>query len=319
MKRIASLMIVGTALGLAVAAEPIKVSLLPAPVSQPPGEPATKGGVSPTSGTIPLPKLPTIPLPAPIEVAPPARPAQPMVPAATAQPVSSPKPDFNLRVPASVLNVNPSAAVPTIPVQPAPGETPMPTKQLLMTAVLGAALAASPAPAQVGTTGAPGLALKGAGEQKDDVKAELKKIAEDLKELQKSIKTLSDAVNGTKDGAVGVDAGLLKRVLTLESSFSTIDAALKRIEGKLTEQKTTSGFTPPMPMPSAKAFVRIINEYPTDMSLLVNGKSHRIKAGETKTVEVAPGSYTYELLHAVAQQPVTSSVKENETVTLRIR
>lgn len=162
------------------------------------------------------------------------------------------------------------------------------------------------------------MALKGAGEQKDDVKTQLEQIRDDIKALQRSIKKLSDDVNGTKDGAVGVDAGLLSRVKTLESSLSSIDMLLKRIEAKLPEQKSTSGFAPPQPMPSAKAFVRIINDYPTEMSLLVNGKSHRLRAGETKTVEVAPGPYNYELLHAGAQ-PVSSSVKDNETVTLRIR
>jgi hypothetical protein len=200
----------------------------------------------------------------------------------------------------------------------------MPTRQLLMSTVLGVALAASPATSPAapgGTPGAPGLALKGAGEQKDDVKTQLEQIQKDIKELQKSIKALADAVNGTKDGAVGVDAGLLARVKALESSFGTIDATLKRIEAKLPEQKSTSGFGPttPTPMPSARAYVRIINEYPTDMSLLINGKSHRLRAGETKTVDVTAGSYTYELLHAGAQQPTTSLVKEGETVTLRIR
>ena len=157
----------------------------------------------------------------------------------------------------------------------------MPTRQLLLSAVLGAALSGTPVAAAPLGGPAPGLALKGAGgDSKDDVKTQLEQIQKDLKELQKSFKALSDAVNGTKDGAVGADSGLLKRVMALESSFTLIDAALKRIETKLGEQKSTSGFAPPTPMPSAKAFVRIINEYPTEMSLLVNGKSHRLQAGE---------------------------------------
>jgi hypothetical protein len=40
--------------------------------------------------------------------------------------------------------------------------------------------------------------------------------------------------------------------------------------------------------------------------------------GETKTVEVPVGSYTYELLGS-GSQPTTSTVRDAETVTLRIR
>ena len=50
---------------------------------------------------------------------------------------------------------------------------------------------------------------------------------------------------------------------------------------------------------------------------LVNGRSHRLAPGEARTVEVPPGSYTYELLHAGAQ-PKTAAIKDGETVTLRV-
>ena len=72
------------------------------------------------------------------------------------------------------------------------------------------------------------------------------------------------------------------------------------------------------PAPAVKTAVRLVNDYPSDLSLILNGASHRLKQGETKTVDVPPGSFTYELI-AEGATPITRTIRAEETVTLRIK
>ena len=82
---------------------------------------------------------------------------------------------------------------------------------------------------------------------------------------------------------------------------------------------------PATPVPAAgpaalgpKATLRIVNEYPVAISMMVNGSSHRVEPNPSKSVEVPAGSYTYELLHS-GSQATTAAIKENDSVTLRIK
>jgi hypothetical protein len=80
--------------------------------------------------------------------------------------------------------------------------------------------------------------------------------------------------------------------------------------------KPTPSATAPLTGP--KGVVRIVNEYPVEISLLVNGKSYRVAPSESRSIDVPSGSYTYELLQSGAAA-TTSPIRDGETVTLRIR
>ncbi len=326
----------------AATAEPIKMPLLPVALSQPRDDQPTwtaSGGVVPAAVTTPPRHAETAPAPRPVpgyELAPPARPSDS---AGVVQPAPPPQPVFNLKSaeprhtveagtpvgpsapPAAVELPPPPAFQP--PPTPAPGDAPMPalTRQLVMSAAFGAALAAAPvAPvaAQDKDKSQPDATKK---DDLTDIKDQLKTLREDVKNLQTFRKEIDDLVLGKKDGTgIGPDAGLIKRLNELEGRLNKIQESLNSISARLGgPSNSTSAFGPPAPgVVPGRAFVRIVNEYPTEMSMLVNGRSYRVLPGQTTTVEVPPGGYTYELLHT-GSQPVTSTVKEGETVTLRIR
>ena len=212
--------------------------------------------------------------------------------------------------------------LPVVPATPtfAPGDTPMPAlpiRQLVMSTVFGVALAVAPASPV-------------AAQDKDDkksppdlatIKTQLDQIQKDVKSLQEFRKNTDDAVYGKENSTALADMGLIRRLSEIESQINRINETLKQINAKLGDagKSTTSAFGPMLPGAAVgRGWVRIINDYPTEMSMIVNGRSHRVPAGQTVTVDVPPGSFTYELLHA-GSNPTTTTVKEGETMTLRIR
>lgn len=292
---------------------------LPTPTAPPEAAPTPRTG--PPKFDLPGLPAPAVPVPTsqPPEVAPSARPAQSREVSPPARPVGS---DFRLRPTDPGLTLKPGGPAAGQAAAPAPGDVPMLTaNKLLLSATLGAALAGTPTPAQdpKSNPAAPGTGAEAV--KKDDLadlKATLNGLKDDVARLKTVTKDADEAVFGKKDGkGAGADIGLLARFAKMEDDLKRFEETLKRIEGRLNEmaKTTTSGFGPTAP---AKSFVRIVNDYQTDMTLILNRASHRLSPGEWKTVEVPPGSYTYELL-VPGGQPVTSTLKDGETVTLRIK
>lgn len=192
--------------------------------------------------------------------------------------------------------------------------------KLLLSATLAAALAA-PAPAQdpKNNPAAPGNGTEAS--KKDDLtelKTTLNGLKDEVNRLKSVTKDADEAVFGKKDGkGTGADIGLLARFAKMEEDLKRLDDLLKKIDARLNDmaKTSTSGFGPTAP---AKSVVRIVNDYPTEMTLILNRASYRLAPGEVKSVDVPPGAYTYELL-VPGGQPVNSSLKEGETVTLRIK
>lgn len=188
---------------------------------------------------------------------------------------------------------------------------PLPTRQLVMSAVFGAALATAPLRAEDAKAPPAKADATKIQEQLDALRTDLNKLRDDVKKLD----SLKDVVLGTKDGTAGTNAGLLKRLGDMEETLKQINAKL----GQQDANRTTSAYAGSTNNAiTTRAHVRIVNDYPTGLSMLINGRSVRLEPGESRTVGVPPGSYTYELLHA-GSHPTTSAIKDGETVTLRIR
>jgi len=188
----------------------------------------------------------------------------------------------------------------------------MPMSFRLMTraAVLGTALLATPA-------------LADDPKPDDPVKhADLKPLKDQLEGLRKDVKDLKEALEGKTDKGV-TDDGLLKTVRSLQSTLNRLDSKLQSLENRLSDANRTaassplaSGTTPPAF--ASKAVVKVVNEYPTEISMLVNGVPHRVAANSTQDVTVAAGTFKYQLLTSGGGE-VTSTIKDGETVTLRVR
>jgi hypothetical protein len=297
----------------------------------------------------PAPNVPMIAPPSisPVELPKPTLPEKPLQPTAPANTLKSEVPGFSPTEPAlpkpapfpvepMSTPTSPAVSYPA-PMIPAPGVElmPLPTRQLFLSTTLGVALALTPATTPIVAQQIP---MSDAGKEKEKEPAKqpeqklvldeatkklLESIKNDLNDIKKVQKDHADLIQGKELATNLADKGLLVRISELEGKVTKLETTIKLLEEQLknggnksTSAKPTEPSTPATN--PTKAYIRIVNDYPVEMSILINAtKSHRVASGSTQLVEVPPGSYSYELLHTGAQ-PKSGLIKEGETITLRI-
>jgi hypothetical protein len=184
-----------------------------------------------------------------------------------------------------------------------------------------AAFPAIPAPSGIPT---PGALVKAddkadAAQLKKDLEEANKKITEANKkidELQKQVATLTDLLRGKKDDkgiTLPSDPGAVAEIKELKNKIAGLEKEL----GSL---KTQTSLKPSVGTPEAKptGTVKIINDYPVEVRIVVNDRSYHVAPNKVLDVEVPAGEFTYQLLTAGA--PATkSAIHKGETVRLRIK
>ena len=327
---------------------PLSVPAVPAPELTPPALPAPSlptvpevvpiVPMLPKSAEIAQPAVPIVsvpdkpektlrPAPMPLTLIPPAPPVEaPLVPETL--PVRSEIPQSPRKVGDEILVV--PKAVPTVPLEtrapgplsvtplpPPPGDTPMlPIRKLTFSTALGVALAFTPTSATRAEEPKPGE-LKTVEEA---LKKEIKDLKDELKKSKDLLGSIDEQVMGRKDGKVMVpsDAGLMARMEKLEKSIKSIETKVASLDETLS--KRTVGASPSDPAKPATGLgkVKVVNEFATKISIVVNDKSYPLDPSQTKEIEVPMGSFSY-LLVADGSTKTTSAIKDGETVTLRIR
>ncbi len=194
----------------------------------------------------------------------------------------------------------------------------------------------SPSPAAVSATPVvPTVPVKADPQADPETKKALEETNKKLGTIQEQLQYLTELLNGKKDDKgfpLPSDPGLLAEVRALKDR-------LEKLERELTTLKTQTSLRPPSnpsggaggggsiptPMPgpetdpkAKKAVVRVVNEYPAQVSIVVNGTSYRVAPSRTVDVEVPAGEFTYQLLES-GGAITRSTIKEKEIVTLRIK
>ncbi len=154
------------------------------------------------------------------------------------------------------------------------------------------------------------------------VKADEKTDAEKLKDaqkriedLEKQVKRLTELLTGKRDDlglAVPSDPGAVEEIKRLKDRIKTLEDDLKSLRTQTTLKPSVT------PDAKPKGIVKVVNEYPVEISMVINEKSYRVAPNTKIEVEVPAGEFTYQLLQAGATT-TRSLIKEKETVTLRIK
>ncbi|WP_171474028.1 hypothetical protein [Frigoriglobus tundricola] len=188
-------------------------------------------------------------------------------------------------------------------------------------AVLGGALMAAekvsalPAIPLSALVPAPGSLVKA------DEKTDAEKLRDALKrieDLEKKVERLSDMLYGKRDSkGILLDPtapGSLAEVTKLKDDLDKLEKELKALKSaQQTVQKPALA-----PEVKPKGIVKVVNEYPVEIAMLINDRSHRIAPNTKVEVEVPAGRFTYQLLQSGAAA-TESVIKDKETVTLRIK
>ncbi len=236
-------------------------------------------------------------------------------------------------VPVAVQPVTPmppalpvAPAVPTPPttnVATTPGVNPMMFRSTAAAAVIGGALVMPQTKAD---------APAGGTAETQATKDAPKTADEKLTDIQRDLHRLTELLDGKRDETgtrLPSDPGLVQQVRDLKDKV----AAMER---QMAELKTTSlrppgagsaipGIPNPMPAPAAdpaaaKGTVRVVNEYPVEITMVVNNRSYRVSPNATQDIPVVPGDFSYQLLSgSTALAPTRSSIRDREVVTLRIK
>ena len=293
-----------------VGLDPVK---LPMPaIPAPPGVPALPG----------IPDMPPVPVGRPTGMGtgaePPAttveRPKPPEGPLGTSEKYVFPVP----RTPGTTPPVNPLPVAPTgtgpkfDTNATTPGDPTMfnASRQTALAAVIGGALAFAPAnPAAALPLPLPGK-VGGMADPPKDNRTEAEKIAD----LLKDVKRLTEMIEGRKDeaGFPIPNTGLKEKVQTLENKIAAMEKQLEAMKGTTALRPGGGGAV------AARGIVRVVNEYPIEVSIVVNDSSYRVVPGKTRDVEIPAGDFTYQLLQNGAA-PTKSTIKDKEVVTLRIK
>jgi hypothetical protein len=217
-----------------------------------------------------------------------------------------------------------------VPAKPAPDPTPAPRDDTMVKlttatafAVLGGALlAAEKAAALPVPSPAPGMLVKADDKDVEKLKTDLAAANKKIDDLEKQVKRLTELLTGRKDDlglAVPTDPGAVEDVKRLKDKIAGLETEIKTLKNQTTALRPTVG-APGVPEVKPKGIVKIINEYPVEISMVINGAapSYRVAPNTTLEVEVPAGDFTYQLLQSGA--PATKSViKDKEVVKLRIK
>jgi predicted RNase H-like nuclease (RuvC/YqgF family) len=145
---------------------------------------------------------------------------------------------------------------------------------------------------------------------------ELKRTVE---KLEKVVKDLQDAKDGLKNENVR------EKVATIDSKLDQLDQDIQTIKKDLRDLKrkvdsgSSTSLRPDYDSTTVRGQgrVRLINDFPEEMSVRVNGLSYRLSPGQEKLVAVPPGEFTYQVLQ-IHRDPRVRQIVADETKNIRI-
>jgi hypothetical protein len=163
----------------------------------------------------------------------------------------------------------------------------------------------------------PGLLVKADDKMDiDKLKTDLTAANKKIEDLEKQVNRLTDLLTGKREGGILVNPNAPGAVDDVKALKDKIAA----LEKEISSLKTQTSLRPTVTVPEAKpkGIVKVVNEYPVEISMVINDKSYRVAPNTKLDVEVPAGDFSYQLLQSGAA--VTKSViKDKETVTLRIK
>ena len=150
----------------------------------------------------------------------------------------------------------------------------------------------------------------------DKLKTDLAAANEKIKKLEEQVKALTDLLTGKRDG-IGILAdptnpGAVEEVKRLKDKIASMQKELDSLKSQTVLRPAVG------PEVKPKGTVKIVNEYPVEIRMVVNDKSYHVAPNTKLDVEVPAGDFTYQLLQSGAAA-TKSVIKDKETVTLRIK
>ncbi len=152
------------------------------------------------------------------------------------------------------------------------------------------------------------------------LRQQLEETNKKLAAVQQQMQQILELLNG-RSGASPV-AGLIEDVRQLRSRLNELEADLNKLRGQYQALSPARPANPASPASPAapltgRGVVRIVNDFPAEITMVVNGATYRVLPRQTVSVEVPAGEFTYQLVEGGGTL-VRKPIREQETVTLRV-
>jgi hypothetical protein len=148
--------------------------------------------------------------------------------------------------------------------------------------------------------------------------------AAQLRQIQQSITSLQaklDAdLNTIRASQLTTDMkadGALRQLLELRQQVADMRREMDALRRRANTVTSTSAYGPTGVPTATTASVRLVNTYPSEQAVMVNGLSYHLAPGETRTLTIPAGSFRYEVLDAqLTPQERTVAPRGTFTITL---
>ena len=166
----------------------------------------------------------------------------------------------------------------------------------------------------------PGTAVRADEPEKlkdlDDATWKLAAANKRIDDLEKLVAKLNEQLNGKYDKGyrLETDPGAVEEIKRLKNKIADLEGDIKALR----TQQTTAQKPVIVPEARPKGTVKVVNEYPVEITILVNDRSYRVAPNTKVEVEVPAGEFVYQLPQS-GTALTRSVIKDKETVTLRIK
>ncbi len=213
-------------------------------------------------------------------------------------PLSQPEPAgiLNLSLPPETPSINLNSSIVSKAFPPAAIQlevATMITPKTALSALLGAVLFSASAEA---------------AEPKDDVTKAVEKLEAAIGRLQETEKSLATNVVAVVQAQ--------KDLESLKTKVQLLEDEVKFLRQMATTPSSTSkrDLTDTAPK---QGRVKLINEYPEEMKVILNERVYTLLPGQTRTVSVPAGAFTYQVMHVqLTQQERSISAEEEKPIRI---
>jgi uncharacterized coiled-coil protein SlyX len=133
-----------------------------------------------------------------------------------------------------------------------------------------------------------------------------------LTELRKLAQRMQEVESGIRAAKASTDTAIIK----LSDEMAQLKEQVRRLEDRLNampqQSISSSSFR------KEEGRLRLVSEYPTEVTVLVNGRSYRLLPYQTRELILPAGTFTYELLDEEFPFTRTRTMMSGETFTVRI-
>ena len=108
-----------------------------------------------------------------------------------------------------------------------------------------------------------------------------------------------------------------KRVTELEKRLAAFESHLNQTPTRVANFPPPNGTATPPPA----SHIRLLNSYPRPATVILNGLSHRLNPYEARSIDVAPGTFTSEVLvdgYGSVQPMMSKPIAANESRTIEV-